>query len=129
MWVQKGFTLLKQKERRWFFNAYSRPLQLSPSVGEVVKFVNTHGEEQVTTFQINKVLSDLFDSGYVTKKAERHGKRVWTRWSINPSGALSLMPRIKFLPKHIRDFMDALNSRVAAASNVIIQEYFEQGAQ
>lgn len=91
--------------------------------------MNTHGDELITTFQCNKALNDLYDRGYVTKKAERHGKKVWTRWSINPSGALSLMTRTKFLPKHIRDFMDALNSRVAAASNAIIQDYFEQGVK
>jgi len=98
-----------------------------PTVGEVVKFANDHAGFSSSLFQINQVLKSLHKRGFVVAKAERHGKRVWTRYSINPSGALHLIAMTKFLPKHIRDYMDALNSRIAAGANALIQEYFEQG--
>ena len=101
----------------------------NPSVGEVTKFANDHAGFSSSVFQINKVLKSLHDRGFVVVKAERRGKRVWSRWSINPSGALHLIAFTKFLPKHIRDYMDALNSRIAAGANATIQEYFEQGIQ
>lgn len=100
-----------------------------PTVGEVVKFANDHAGFNSTTFQINKVLKSLKERGFVVAKGERHGKRLWTRWSINPSGALHLIAFTKFLPKHIRDYMDALNSRIASGANAVIQEYFERGVR
>ena len=103
--------------------------QKSPTVGEVSKFLVTHGGFHSSSFQVGKVLADLQERGYVTTMTEKHGRKTWTRYMISKSGALHLMSCTKHLPKHIRDYMIALHDRVAAGALALISEYLDQGVK
>lgn len=100
---------------------------LPPTIGEVVKFVNTWGRGASSNYEVQRMLDELISEGLVVMDYRKWGKMSIRNYSITQAGALALISLVDHLPKQIRDKMAEVFAAAAAAAAAVLLEEKGQG--
>lgn len=94
--------------------------KMPPTIGEVVKFVNTWGRAAASNYEVQRMLDELISEGLVIMDYRKWGKLSIRNYSLTQAGAIALVSAVDHLPKQIRDKMQEVFKAAADAAAAVL---------